>query len=496
MANPFITAENHEDIETAILLDNAKQCDLSTLRPEWRDAVAFTEGKHIFINSDDNLSRILPNYNEGMLKWLLWHERYHIELKHHPRYFRFLRELRDSDLADDFKLTKSEVNIIMDILVHDSLARMFPELVETAISNLAQMRNRNSLGYTFTSNNLEDMLDEFARHKRGEDEEKDEGGDGEGEGEPEDSEDEDEGDSKGKDSKTPEDDKKKKDTKKKKDSESTEGKDDKKEHSEGKGEEPKSDGKKDKPEDGKPEIKDEPREDDPEKSEPPAPEPEHDKTDWSKLADRDDTEFIDKDEGDYLLRKIETLKRKKFKLGRLAQTLNGLATTKKERTYAVPSYCNLSRGVILKGRRPGKTALYLVFDASGSMGDQLQMFKEVISQSIPHAMDVPCEWFAGHNEHVRPYKTDRYDGYFKSNFKDMMHTRASSGYDDDGDRTIELCLLAEQKGYSPIGVTDGGGRIYNPENVKKLKRTILVGQNKDWLIEVQKLNPSIQILDV
>ena len=66
-------------------------------------------------------------------------------------------------------MTKDEVNIIMDILVHDSLSKMFPELVETAQNNMAQFRNRNSLEYTFKTNTLEEMLDEYAKHKKGED---------------------------------------------------------------------------------------------------------------------------------------------------------------------------------------------------------------------------------------------------------------------------------------------------------------------------------------
>ena len=78
-----------------------------------------------------------------------------------------------------------------------------------------------------------------------------------------------------------------------------------------------------------------------------------------------------------------------------------------------------------------------------------------------------------------------------------MQMRANGGYSDDGDRTIEMCLKAEQEGYSPIGVTDGGGQIsWSRKMIKQLKRTILVGQNKHWLEAVQKINPKIQIIHI
>lgn len=73
----------------------------------------------------------------------------------------------------------------------------------------------------------------------------------------------------------------------------------------------------------------------------------------------------------------------------------------------------------------------------------------------------------------------------------------TGGYSDDGDRTIELCYKAEQLGYSPIGVTDGGGKIsWSKDMLKQLKRTIFVGQDKEWLEDVQKINPKIQVLDI
>lgn len=459
MANVFLEG-GHEEIETAILLENAKQCDLGELSSKYENSVAFTDGTRVFINSDDNLARILPDYNKGMLKWLLWHEKYHMTLKHHPRFFKYLKELRDND--DEFAVTKDEVNIIMDILVHDSLSKMFPELVETAIHNFAQMRNRNSLGYTFKTHTLEDMLDEYSKHKHPEEEEKeDEGKEGKGE-------DEEEGESKEEDKKKKGHGESKSDTKPSKD--------------------------KEKREDGEPE------EDKPKPEETEEPESEHDKTDWSGLEDIDTDEFIDKEEGDYLDEKINKLRRKKVKLGKLAQTLGGLATTKRERTYRLPSMLQMGDGCIFKGKTQGRVALYLVFDASGSMGAELATFKELISRAIPQAKDCPCEWFSGYNpsEVERRCKNPagRNRDYYKGKYKDIMKTYASGGYNDDGDRVIELCLKAEEKGYTPIGVTDGGGAIYEPEVLKKLKRTILVGPNGHWLGRAKQINPNIQTLEL
>jgi hypothetical protein len=62
---------------------------------------------------------------------------------------------------------------------------------------------------------------------------------------------------------------------------------------------------------------------------------------------------------------------------------------------------------------------------------------------------------------------------------------------------IELCWQAEQKGYSPIGVTDGGGKLsWSKDKLKQLRRTVLVGQNSHWLEKVKRINPSIQTLDI
>lgn len=168
MANPFLN-NDCRDVETAIMLEQAFVHDIGK-------AVAYTDGDRVFINTEDNLFDLLPAYDNNMLKWLLWHERYHKELRHHNRFFRYLKELSEQDTEDEFHVTKEEVNIIMDILVHDSLAKLFPDLVETAVNNLAQMRNRNSLEYTFKTFTLEKMLEEYAKHKKGED-------DGEGTGE-------------------------------------------------------------------------------------------------------------------------------------------------------------------------------------------------------------------------------------------------------------------------------------------------------------------------
>lgn len=493
MSNVFLNGD-HSEIETAILLEQAKQCDLGKLNPDYENAVAFTDGKRVYVNSDDRLAEILPAYDHGMLKWLLWHEKYHMELRHHKRFFDYLKELKETKEMDDFKLTHNEVNIIMDILVHDSLARMFPELVETATNNLAQMRNRNSLGYTFKSHNLEDMLDEYKKHKRGEDDV-----DHHGPGEPPEDDKDHDGPtmddptgtptgSKPKD--TDDKDKTKDEPKKEPDDKKTGG-----DPGHARGGSGKSSKGRDK-EEKEPEVHDTPTEPTPEPPSEPTPAPEHDKTDWSKLKKIDDREFITEDEADEIDHAAEQLRRKKFKLARLTETLNGLATTTKTRTYSVPSYMNVSKGVIMKGKKPGKTPLYLVFDASGSMGEELDLFKDIISKSIPHAMNVPCEWFAGWGEKIPSNPEGRNSDYYKGTFKDIMPVYASSGYDDDGDRTIELCLKAEEKGFSPIGVTDGGGCINRPDLLKKLQRTILVGHRRKWLEKAKEINPRIQILDI
>lgn len=460
MSNVFLNNDSR-DVETAILLEKAYQHDIGK-------AVAYTDGNRVFINTDDNLFNILPAYDHNMLKWLLWHEDYHKQLRHHNRFFKYLNELSEEDTMDEFHVTKEEVNIIMDILVHDSLCKLFPELIETALTNLAQMRNRNSLGYTFKTYTLEEMLDEYSKHKHGDEEDT-----GDGEGKETDGEGKDKGKGKAKDTKP-------KDDKPEEESDKTETADGERgdSHTIPSG----------KSEDKDPEIKDTPA---------PEPESEHDKTDWSKLDDIDSKEFIEEDEADEYVYQINELKKKKFKLGKLTQTLNGLATTTRQRSYAMPSTIHVGKGVLLKGRTPGKTNLYLCFDASGSMGSEMETFKEIISKSIPQAMDVPTAWFSGACERIPRDPEGRSYDYYKGKFKDFMPVYANSGYDDDGDRTIELCLKAEQQGYSPIGVTDGGGQIsWSKDMIKQLQRTILVGQREGWLKAVQKINPKIQIIVV
>lgn len=454
MANVFLSGADR-DIETAIMLEKAIVCDIG-------NAVAYTDGDRIFINTDDNLFKILPAYDHKMLKWLLWHERFHKELRHHNRFFKYLEELDEEKTKDEFHVTKSEVNIIMDILVHDSLTKLFPELIDTASKNLAQLRNRNSLGYTFKTRTLEEMLDEYKDFKKKDEEEE-----------------------------AP------KETDEKGEETSEETAETKvKSHAEEKKDTPEKDKPAEsKPEEGKPEINEDAEE--PEEKEP-APLPdEHDKTDWSKLEELEDKEFIEEREGDRYVEAISRLKRKKFKLGKLTETLNGLVTSTRRRTYAMPSPIRLSGGAILKGSKPGRTKLYLCFDASGSMSGQMETFKEIISKSIPQAMETPTVWFSGYGERIKRDPDGRSSDYYKGTFKDFMPVSANNGYSDDGDRTIELCWKAEQLGYSPIGVTDGGGRIsWATDMLKQLKRTVFVGQDPDWLKEVRKINPKIQTLDI
>lgn len=460
MANCFLSGVS-KDVETAIMLEKATVCDIGK-------AVAYTDGDRVFINTDDNLFNILPAYDHNMLKWLLWHERYHMELRHHNRFFKYLEELDDKRTKDEFHVTKEEVNIIMDILVHDSLSKMFPELVDTALNNLAQMRNRNSLGYTFKSVVLEDMLEEYRKAK--EDDKK---------------------------SPSPIDDIPDTPIDDIPDTPIDEPVDDttSKPHDDSKEDKDIGKSPKDKKPEEKPEIK--PDAEEPEQEEP-APLPdEHDKTDWSKLDDIDSREFIRKSEGDAYIEQINELKKKKFKLGKLTQTLNGLATTNRQRSYTMPSTIHVSKGVLLKGRTPGKTNLYLCFDASGSMCREMDMFKEIISKSIPQAMQTPTAWFSGCGQRIERDTEGRNRDYYKGTFEDFMPVDANNGYSDDGDRTIELCWKAEQQGYSPIGITDGGGQIsWSTDKLKALKRTIFIGHDLEWLEEAKKINPKIQILHI
>lgn len=479
MVNPFLSSTNY-DTETAIMLERAYVTDIG-------NAVAYTDGERIFLNTQDNLFKILPAYDDGMLKWLLWHERMHLELKHHNRFFRYLEELSEEDTEDEFQVTKDEVNIIMDILVHDWMSKKFPELVETAVNNLAQFRDRNSLSYTFKHFTLEEMLDEYRKFKHKDEDKKE--GDGEGEGGKEKKEDEDskskgKGKVKGKDE--PKEDEPKEDKKKP----STD-----KAHAEGGHDStPREKTGKDTSE-----VETEPESEQPE---PEAP-GHHSETDWSKLEDIDSKEFITEHEADEWVEEINRLKNVKLRLARITKTLNGLVTDTKVRSYKTPSYMQTGQHTIFKGSKKGRASLYLCFDASGSMGGDMDTFKEIIGKAIPQALKTPTVWFSGwayrdEGKAVMKRCADpegRDDDYYKGTFADFMNISADSGYSDDGDRTIEMCFKAEQAGYSPIGITDGGGRIsWSTDMIKQLKRTVLVGHSEEWLKAVQKINPSIQII--
>ena len=498
MVNPFLSS-THYDTETAIMLERAYVTDIGR-------AVAYTDGDRIFLNTQDNLFKILPAYDDNMLKWLLWHERMHLELKHHNRFFKYVEEFEkemetpaetfsDGAItlhAKKFNITKDEVNIIMDILVHDWMSSKFPELVETAVNNLAQFRDRNSLSYTFKTHTLEEMLDEYARHKHGEDKKEGEGeGDDSEETEEKDEDSKSKGKGKGK-AKDKEEDKPKEDEKKedKKKKPSTE-----KAHAEG--------GHDSTPREktGKDESKvtTEPESEQPE---PEAP-GHHDETDWSKLDDIDSKEFITESEGNKWVEEINRLKNVKLRLARITKTLNGLVTDTKVRSYKTPSYMQTGQHTIFKGSKKGRASLYLCFDASGSMGGDMDTFKEIIGKAIPQALKTPTVWFSGYayREEGRAVMRrchdaeGRDDDYYKGTFADFMKISADSGYSDDGDRTIEMCFKAEQLGYSPIGITDGGGRIsWSTNMIKQLKRTVLVGHSKRWLDGVKKINPNIQII--
>lgn len=483
MVNPFLSS-THYDTETAIMLERAYVTDIGR-------AVAYTDGDRIFLNTQDNLFKILPAYNDDMLKWLLWHERMHLELKHHNRFFRYLDELSAEDTEDKFQVTKDEVNIIMDILVHDWMSKKFPELVDTAVNNLAQFRDRNSLSYTFKTNTLEEMLDEYARHKHGEDEDKKEG-DGEEKDSEEDKEDEDsesKGKGKAKEDKPKEDESKGED-KKKEEKAPTE-----KPHAEG------GHDRTPREKTGKDESKitTEPESEQPE---PEAP-GHHSETDWSKLDEIDSKEFITEREGNEWVEEINRLKNVKLRLARITKTLNGLVTDTKVRSYKTPSYMQTGQHTIFKGSKKGRASLYLCFDASGSMSSDMDTFKEIIGKAIPQALKTPTVWFSGYayREEGRAVMRrckdpeGRSSDYYKGTFADFMHIAADSGYTDDGDRTIEMCFKAEQLGYSPIGITDGGGCLsWSIDMLKQLKRTVLVGHSKGWLDAAQKVNPNIQVI--
>lgn len=500
--NPFIKTNSMDsDLATAKLFEHAVQTDLAKINRDWANVPALTDGKRMYINSDEVLEKIMPGYKKHpveTLELLLHHENLHMELKHHKRYFKMVKELQDlyeRGELESYNLTHSEVNIIMDILVHDVLFHKREGLTEIGIENLAQMRDRNSLRFTFKGKNLEDMLEEYARFKKGDEGE----GDGDGDskegkdGEDKDGEGEGLGDSKSDDDSKEDEDKDSKskntDTKDTKEDSKDEG--GTKGHSDsGKGgEDPKTPKKNTEPKLEEKEDTEKDKDEEEDKGH-------HDETDWSKLDERGEDEFITEADADKIDRAIEKLRRMKVSLSNLTRTLNGLVTDKRERTYTMPCYTALQgTDLIFKGHRRARASLYLIFDASGSMGTELATFKKIIKDSIPQAMNSPCEWFAGDYARIAPYDDSHYQGgYYKGTFKDIMPVVASSGFNDDGDRVIALCEQAESKGFTPIGVTDGGGGISNVTALKKLKKTIFVGTSSRWLELAKKMNPSIQTL--
>ena len=131
----------------------------------------------------------------------------------------------------------------------------------------------------------------------------------------------------------------------------------------------------------------------------------------------------------------------------------------------------------------------------------MNTFKEIIGKAIPQALKTPTVWFSGYAYRdegravMKRCEDPEREDYYKGTFADFMNISADRGYSDDGDRTIEMCFKAEQQGYSPIGITDGGGKIsWSTSMLKQLKRTVLVGCSRYWLTEAQKINPNIQII--
>lgn len=505
MSNPFLSYGT-KDVATAKLYEKAVIADLEKIFGT--NAPALTDGNKIYVNTEDNLFQIFPDYSTDMLKILLWHEELHLMLSHHNRFFRYLEELNEAETLNQFQVTKEEVNIIMDILVHDSLfsKNMYPDLIEVAKKNYAQLRNCNSLGYTFKTRTLEDMLNEYKDYKYQEPQEQPQQGPGTPGGDDPDNPDNPIEQPQGSTGSNPTDDPDNptgtggspSNNKQMTDDEKKKATDDK-----SKGRKAHAGGGNGQP----PKTKREKNEE--EKEEPTGPVnlkqedlPEHDQVDWSKIQDIDSKEFITEEEGKNIQRSIEKLKRQKLKLARVAQTLNGLATDQRIRTYAVPSKLQIGRGVILKGRKPGKAKLYLIFDSSGSMSDDMNMFKDLIKEAIPQALKCPCEWHSGWPtrsyisklSYKREYHGHRSNYYFKGKFEDFMYVEASGGTGEDGDRVIELCVEAEEKGYNPVAVTDGGGDCYYPETLKKLKRTVIVGNEKWYLNKIKKINPAIQTI--
>lgn len=457
MANVFLM-DTPRDTKTALILEQANVLNIG-------NSVAYVDGTgQVFVNTDDNLSKLLPAYDKNVLKWILWHEKFHDLLGHHKRYFKYLKQLEKTGEAESYTVTKEEVNIIMDILIHDKLAKEFPEIEPFARLNTFQFRDSNSLGYTFKEKTLEKMLDEYREYKTSQttgtsEQEVPEGEPGQS------SEDQDSEDKSAK--------------KKAKPSDTEE---------EGK------------PTQGSTEPQDEnsdgTEEEDTEETSAPN---RHNEVDWSQLENRDSKEFITDEESRECREAIRTLKNKRIKLAQLTETLNSLVSTTRQRTYRIPSTIRVSDKVIMKGRLPGKAKLHLCFDASGSMGTEMKTFKKIITDSIPQALSVPCSWFSGQpvERTVKPYKYVGSQGYYKGTFKDFLPVYPLSGFSDDGDRTIALCWEAEQQGYSPIGITDGGGRLsWSKDKLKQLKRTIIVCPAKYWIEMIKEVNPTIEVIYV
>lgn len=472
MANVFLSTPP-VDVETAIIYEKATIHDI-------KKSVAYVNGNgQMYVNTEDNLRKILPCYNHDMLKWILWHEKFHTLLNHPKRYLKYAKN------SGKFTLTHQEVNIIMDILVHDQLEKRFPELVPLAMLNLAQFRHNNSLKYTFKTYTLEKMLEEYQEYK---DNNQGQSGTGQPQEPPEDPQggEPQEGPQNGQQQEPPKEtpeDQPTQDTKKNTSS------------GNGKGIEDDEDG-----EDngsGVDETEDNTEDEQPEDT--------HD-NDWEKLKDREDKEFLTEMESDEIDREVERLNIRKIRLAQLTETLSGLATTTRKRSYAMPSSIKVSDSILLKGRTPGKAALHLCFDASGSMSSQLKLFRDIITNSIPHALETPTTWFSGYisggyDASLEDTADNKrlYGDYYKGQFKDIMRVWASDGYNDDGDRTIELCWLAEQEGYTPIGITDGGSRLsWSKKQLAELKRTILVVPEYEswWADRVKEVNPHIQIIIV
>lgn len=476
--------ERVEDLKTAELFDKAVITDIG-------NAVAYTDGNRIFINTNEKLYKLLPHYDEyKMLKWLLWHEEFHKELFHHKRFHEFV-DRRHTPV----NLEQQEVNIIMDILVHDSLCKMFPELIETARANCAQLRDCNSLHYPFKARDLMAMLEEYSEYKKEQ----------EGKGTP----------SGGGGSDTPED-------------------EDKDETSDDTDETPMNidnvDGpaKDDDSSTGSAPIDDIPtsQEVDPtsiklapaSNSDSKEPKNKIKEPDWSILDDIDEEEFIDKWEGEELIRQAKRLQIKRINMGKITRKLASLSTTIKERTYRRPSRRQgLYGNVLAKGKICSQASLYLIFDASSSMYNEMQMFKEIISVSVPGAMNTPTEWFAGsgadaktknqdpESETLKKLVLNAREHAHKGVFKDFMKVQARNGTGCDGDNVIELCYAAEQKGFTPIAVSDlqCSNLTYKDTSptwdiVAKLRRTIIVGPEyeKSTFDKIKEHNSHIQVFMV